>query len=153
MILSVCSHGRAVVLFVMMVLCGGVAAQSKSDNFAAHMQKLRETWVQEFNAGHAENVAAFYAPDAVLMRWDGTVHGHDSILAEMRRSISGGAHSYVVHSLRTGHSGDLGYDTGAYNVSLRDRLVEGNYVIVVQRIKRRWLIVAHSSVPNPRPAP
>jgi ketosteroid isomerase-like protein len=117
------------------------------------MQKIRETWVQEFNAGHAEKVAAFYAPQAVLMRWDGTVHGHDSILAEMQRSITGGAHNYVVHSLRTDHSGDLGYDTGAYNVSLRDRLVEGNYVIVVQRIKGRWLIVAHSSVPNPREAP
>lgn len=153
MILSVCRHGRALVLLVTTALCGVVGAQSKSDDFAVHMQKIRETWVQEFNAGHAEKVAAFYAPEAVLMRWDGTVHGHDSILAEMQRSITGGAHDYVVHSLRTDHSGDLGYDTGAYNVSLRDRLVEGNYVIVVRRIKGRWLIVAHSSVPNPREAP
>ncbi len=153
MILSVCRHGRALVLLVTTVLCGVVGAQNKRDNFAAEMQKIRETWVQEFNAGHADKVAAFYAPEAVLMRWDGTVHGHDSILAEMQRSITGGAHDYVVHSLRTDHSGDLGYDTGAYNVSLRDRLVEGNYVIVVRRIKGRWLIVAHSSVPNPREAP
>lgn len=153
MILSVCRHGRALVLLVTTILCGVVGAQSKRDNFAAEMQKIRETWVQEFNAGHADKVAAFYAPEAVLMRWDGTVHGHDSILAEMQRSITGGAHDYVVHSLRTDHSGDLGYDTGAYNVSLRDRLVEGNYVIVVRRIKGRWLIVAHSSVPNPREAP
>lgn len=35
------------------------------------MQKLRAAWVQEFNAGHAEKVAAFYAAEAVLMRWDG----------------------------------------------------------------------------------
>jgi hypothetical protein len=153
MILSVSKHGRAVVFLVTVVLSGLVGAQSKSDTFATQMQKIRETWVQEFNAGHADKVAAFYAPEAVLMRWDGTVHGHDSILAEMQRSITGGAHNYVVHSLRTDHSGDLGYDTGAYNVNLRDRLVEGNYVIVVQRIKGRWLIVAHSSVPNPREAP
>jgi hypothetical protein len=153
MILSVSKHGRAVVFLVTVLLSGLVGAQSKSDTFATQMQKIRETWVQEFNAGHADKVAAFYAPEAVLMRWDGTVHGHDSILAEMQRSITGGAHNYVVHSLRTDHSGDLGYDTGAYNVNLRDRLVEGNYVIVVQRIKGRWLIVAHSSVPNPREAP
>jgi ketosteroid isomerase-like protein len=126
---------------------------AKANDFAAEMQKLRDTWIQEFNAGHADKVAAFYAPEAVLMRWDGTVHGYDSILAEMQRSITAGAHNYVVHSLRTDHSGDLGYDTGAYNVNLRDRLVEGNYVIVVKRIKGRWLIVAHSSVPNPREAP
>ena len=144
---------------VLILLSGLAFAQSKSaqrskgDDFAAQMQKIRESWVQEFNAGHANKVAAFYAPEAVLMRWDGTVHGHDSILAEMQRSISAGAHDYVVHSLRTDHSGDLGYDTGAYNVTLRDRVVEGNYVIVVKRIRGRWLIVAHSSVPNPREAP
>jgi ketosteroid isomerase-like protein len=117
------------------------------------MQKLRESWVQEFNAGHAEKVAAFYSHDAVLMRWDGTVHGYDSILAEMQRSAAGGAHDYIVHSLHVERSGDMGYDTGAYNVTLRDRVVEGNYVIVVRRIKGQWKIVAHASVPNPRTTP
>jgi hypothetical protein len=146
-------------IFLVLLLSGLATGQSpsvqhaKANDFAAEMQKLRDTWIQEFNAGHADKVAAFYAPEAVLMRWDGTVHGYDSILAEMQRSITAGAHNYVVHSLRTDHSGDLGYDTGAYNVNLRDRLVEGNYVIVVKRIKGRWLIVAHSSVPNPREAP
>ena len=119
-------------------------------SFADDMQKLRDTWVQEFNAGHADQVAAFYAPEAEFMRWDGTVHGHDSILAELQRSISGGAHDYVVHSLHTEQSGDLGYDTGAYNVTLKDRVVEGNYVVVVKRIAGQWKIVAHASVPNPR---
>lgn len=46
-------------------------------------------------------------------------------------------------------SGDLGYDTGAYNVGLSDRTLEGNYVMVVKRINERWLIVAHAHVPNP----
>ncbi|HET7206286.1 MAG TPA: nuclear transport factor 2 family protein [Terriglobales bacterium] len=133
------------------------AAQSKSagksDSFAAEMQRIRESWVAEFNAGQADKVAAFYAPEAVLMRWDGTVHGYDSILAEMRRSVAAGAHDYVVHSLHVERSGDLAYDTGAYNVTLRDRVVEGNYVIVLRKIKGKWLIVAHSSVPNPRTTP
>src|SRR6059036_2984356 len=124
--------------------------KSNTDDFAAEMQKLRDTWVQEFNAGHADKLTALYAPEAVLMRWDGSVHGSDSILAEFNRSISGGAHDYVVHSLHNERSGDLGYDTGAYNVSLRDRLVEGNYLIVVKRLNGRWKIVAHSSVANPR---
>jgi hypothetical protein len=70
------------------------ATKSKQSdpNFSATMQRIRETWVNEFNAGHPDKVAAFYAPDAVLMRWDGTVHGYDSILAEMQRSITGEAH-------------------------------------------------------------
>jgi hypothetical protein len=129
------------------------SAQSPADEFAAEMQKLRDTWVQEFNAGHADKLAALYAPEAVLMRWDGSVHVTESILAEFNRSISGGAHDYGVHSLHAEHSGDLGYDTGAYNVSLRDRLVEGNYLVVVKRLNGRWKIVAHSSVANPGEAP
>jgi ketosteroid isomerase-like protein len=129
------------------------AAPARPDDFQREIQRIRESWVNEFNAGHADKVTEFYSPEAVLMRWDGSVHGKDSILAEMQRSITGGAHDYVVHSLRTEHSGDLGYDTGAYDVTLRDRVVEGNYLLVVKRIKGRWLIVAHASVPNPREAP
>lgn len=150
------------VLAMVPTLLGAGIAQSKpapqsankravveSGDFSVQMRKLRETWVQEFNAGHAEQVADFYAPEAVLMRWDGSVHGRDSILAEMRRSITGGAHDYYVSSLHTEHVGDLGYDTGAYNVTLRDRVIEGNYVIVVKRMAGQWKIVAHASVPNP----
>ncbi|PYX81457.1 MAG: hypothetical protein DMG70_18865 [Acidobacteria bacterium] len=150
------------VLSVFLMLCGMGVAQKKpapqpsskrttfqTGDFAAQMQELREIWVQEFNAGHADKVADFYATDAVLMRWDGSVHGKDSILAEMRRSITGGAHNYYVSSLHTERSGDIGYDTGAYNVTLRDRVIEGNYVVVVKRIAGQWKIVAHASVPNP----
>ncbi len=132
---------------------GSAKSPAGSGDFAADMQKLRDTWVEQFNAGHAEKVAAFYAAEAVLMRWDGSVHGYDSILAEFQRSVAGGAHGYVVHSLHAEQSGNLGYDTGAYNVNLRDRVVEGNYLIVVKRIGRQWKIVAHSSVANPAPKP
>ncbi len=131
------------------------AKDASRDNktFDAEVQKLRDTWVQEFNAGHADKVAALYASDAVLMRWDGSVHGYDSILAELQKSITGGAHDYVVHSLHAERSGDLGYDTGAYNVTLRDRVVEGNYLVVVKLINGQWKIVAHASVANPAQKP
>jgi ketosteroid isomerase-like protein len=131
----------------------GQTSPKPADDFNAQMAKLRDNWVQEFNAGHAKQVAQSYSPDAVLMRWDGTVHGYDSILAEFQRSISGGAHDYVVHSLHTERSGDLAYDTGAYNVTLRTRVVEGNYLVVAKRINGQWKIVAHSSVANPGTQP
>jgi ketosteroid isomerase-like protein len=123
---------------------------TKTEDFAAEMKHLRNTWIQEFNAKNAKAVAALYAPEAVLMRWDGTVHGYDSILAEFERSASGNAGNYVVHPLHMERSGDLGYETGAYNVTLRDRVSEGNYLMVVKRIKGQWKIVAHATVSNPR---
>lgn len=124
--------------------------QADQAQFSAQMQQLEHTWVEEFNAGHADKVTALYAPDAVLMRWDGTVHGQDSILAEFQRSAAAGIRGYTVYSLRSERSGDLGYDTGAYNVTLRDRVAEGNYLLVVKNIGGQWKIVAHATVANPR---
>jgi ketosteroid isomerase-like protein len=123
---------------------------AKTEDFAAAMKKIRDTWVQEFNAGHADKVAALYAQEAVLMRGNGSVHNRDSILAELQRSITAEAKNYTVHSLHTEHSGDLGYDTGIYNENLPHHVAEGNYLIVVKRIEGEWKIVAHAAVPNPR---
>ena len=74
--------------------------------------------VQEFNAGHADKVADLYAPEAVLMRRNGSVHNRDSILAELKRSILVQARNYTLESLHAEHSGDLGYDTRGYTTKL-----------------------------------
>jgi ketosteroid isomerase-like protein len=123
---------------------------TKTENFAAAIKKIRDTWVQEFNAGHADKVAALYAQEAVLMRRNGSVHNRDSILAELQRSITAEAHNYTVHSLHAERSGDFGYDTGIYNENFPHHVAEGNYLMVVKRIKGEWKIVAHAAVPNPR---
>jgi hypothetical protein len=51
---------------------------TRTEDFATAMKKLRDRWVQEFNAGHADKVADLYAPEAVLMRRNGSVHNRDS---------------------------------------------------------------------------
>ena len=122
----------------------------RTEDFATAMKKIRDTWVQEFNAGHADKVAALYAEEAVLMRRNGSVHNRDSIVAELQRSISAHAHGYTLDSLHAEHSGDLGYDTGIYNENLPHHIAEGNYLIVVKKIKGEWKIVAHAAIPNPR---
>ena len=154
------------VLMVLLLLPSAAVTQSQSptrsstkhateepDDFAAVMQKMRDTWVQEFNAGHADKVAALYAQEGVLMRRNGSVHNRDSILAELQRSITAEAHNYTVHSLHAERSGDLGYDTGIYNENFPHHVAEGNYLMVVKRIKGEWKIVAHAAVPNPREKP
>jgi ketosteroid isomerase-like protein len=95
-------------------------------------------------------VAALYAEEAVLMRGNGSLHNRDSIQAELQRSVTAQAHNYTVHSLHAEPSGYLCYDTGIYNEKFPNHLAEGNYLLVVKRIKREWKIVAHAAVPNPR---
>lgn len=123
----------------------------KSEDFATAVKRIRETWVQEFNAGHADKVAALYADEAVLMRRSGSLHNRDSIQADLQRSITAAqARNYIVQSLHSEGSGDLGYDTGMYNEDVRSHVAEGNYLIVLKRIHGEWKIVAHAAVPNPR---
>ena len=121
-----------------------------AEGFSTGIQRLRETWVREFNAGHADKVAALYAQEAVLMRRNGSVHSRDSIQAELQRSIISEAHNYSLQSLHAESSGDLGYDTGIYNEDLAHHGAEGNYLMVIKRIGGVWEIVAHAAVPNPR---
>lgn len=123
---------------------------ASTEDFPTAMKKIRETWVQEFNAGHADKLADLYAQEAVLMRRSGSVHNRDSILAELKRSILVQARNYTIESLHAEHSGDIGYDTGIYNESFPNHVAEGNYLMVVKRIKGEWKIVAHAAVPNPR---
>jgi ketosteroid isomerase-like protein len=124
---------------------------SSTEDFASAVKRVRQTWVQEFNAGHADKVAALYAEEAVMMRRNGSVHSRDSIQAELERSIATAqGHNYTVESLHTEHSGDLGYDTGIYNEDFPRHVSEGNYLIVLKRIQGEWKITAHAAIPNPR---
>lgn len=124
---------------------------ARLEDFGSAIKNLRDTWVREFNAGHADKVAALYAHEAVLMRKSGSVHNRDSIQAELERSITTArGHNYTVESLHAEHNGDLGYDTGIYNEDFPHHLSEGNYVMVVRKVQGEWKIVAHAAVPNPR---
>ena len=122
----------------------------KTEDLAA-IKKIRETWVQEFNAGHPDKVAALYADEAVLMRKNGTVHNRESIQADLERSINAArGRNYVVHSLHTEGSGNIVYDTGMYDEDFPHHVAEGNYLMVIEKIGGEWKIVAHAAVPNPR---
>lgn len=157
-------HGTSYSPLVMLVIVLGSTVMSgqapakaatsggptKTGDFGTAIERIRDTWVQEFNAGHADKVAALYAQEAVLMRRNGSVHNRDSILAELQRSITAEARNYTVHSLHAEHSGDLGYDTGIYNENFPHHVAEGNYLMVIKRIGGEWKIVAHAAVPNPR---
>ena len=129
----------------------GTRQLSGNEDFASAIKRIRETWVQEFNAGHADKVAALYAEEAVLMRRSGSVHNRDSIQAEWERSIATAqGHNYTLESLHAENSVDLGYDTGIYNEDFPHHVSEGNYLIVLRKFQGEWKIVAHAAIPNPR---
>lgn len=145
-------------VFLATLACGQASSKptaarqaSSTEDFASAVKRVRETWVQEFNAGHADKVAALYSEEAVMMHRNGSVHSRDSIQAELERSIATAqGHNYTVQSLHAEHSGDLGYDTGIYNEDFPRHVSEGNYLMVLKKIQGEWKITAHAAIPNPR---
>lgn len=126
-------------------------AAGRNEDFATAVKRIREVWVQEFNAGRADKVAALYSDEAVLMHRNGSLHNRLSIQADLERAISASqARNYIMESLHSESSGNLGYDTGIYNEDVRTHAAEGNYLVVLKRIDGEWKIVAHAAVPNPR---
>src|SRR5258708_16918370 len=91
---------------------------TKAEDFTTAIKKLRDTWVQEFNAGHADKVAALYAQEAVLMRGNGSVHNRDSILPDLHPSITAEAHNHTAQTLTPDHSRNLASATGHSNQKL-----------------------------------
>ena len=105
------------------------------EDFPAAIKNIREKWAQEFNAGHADKVAALCTEEAVLMRGNGSVYSRDSIEAELSRSIiAARAHNYTVESLHTEYTGNLAYDTGLYDEDFPHHLAECNYLMVIEKI-------------------
>jgi ketosteroid isomerase-like protein len=118
----------------------------------ASVADLSQEWAGYWNARNLDGAIAMYAPEPVFLptigkAWDGT--------AAIRRNFAGLLKNFdphiTLHSLKTGTSGTLGYDTGRYDEVI-DRVkggapivARGHYLFVFQRQKRGgWKILEQS---------
>ena len=100
------------------------------------------------NAGDAAKVALLYADDAALMPPNGEiVRGRSSIEEYWRAAIARGFGGVMTASIASSHSGNLGYETGTYDVTIsppggtpiHDR---GKYMNVMMRgPDGRWRLI------------
>jgi ketosteroid isomerase-like protein len=101
----------------MIAAFGWMLLSASSQAWAA--DPLSQTWATDWSAKRLDAVVALYAPQPVFLptigpRWVG--------LAVIRKNFAGLLKMYdphvVLHSIETGRSGKLGYDSGTYNETI-----------------------------------
>ena len=124
-------------------------ARQAADQKAAEdaIRPLVERFATQFNSGHADSLAAFYAPDAHLMLPNApAVVGPTAIKAALEQWLAAKPTIKFVTEAVTA-SGDLAVERGSYEetttpVGSRTPVTDkGKYLLHWQRIAGKWLIV------------
>ena len=137
---------RAVGVVALMVSLTGssyAASPARADETAIRAQST--DWEKAYNGGDAKAVAALYAEDAVLLPPGASgVNGRAAILAFFTRDIAGSkaAGAVFVLSPKTdvGVSGNMGWESGTYKVTVNGAVVEtGKFLSVSRKKDGKWL--------------
>jgi uncharacterized protein (TIGR02246 family) len=108
-------------------------------------------WKAAYNAKDAAAVASLYTPDAYYVSAHVVAHGRPEIQAYFQRGIDAGGSIDAIQILSSGQSGDLAYWVGTYEATNAGQKVRGRNVVIVRKVRERWLIVAHESAVADQP--
>jgi ketosteroid isomerase-like protein len=127
---------------------GQAAAASSTEH---ELLAVAEAWRTSYNAKDAVAVASLYAPNGYYVSAHVVARGRSEIQAYFQRGIDAGGHIDSIELLSTGRSGDLAYWVGTYEATNAGQKVRGRNVVVVRRVGKTWLMVAHESAVADQP--
>lgn len=110
----------------------------------AALRAQTNNWVKAYSGGNAEAVAAEYAEDALLLPPGAPgVRGRAAIQAYFTKDIAGSKAAGVVFVIEPGSEvgvvGDLGWESGTFQVALHGAVVErGKFLSVSRKQKGKW---------------
>jgi uncharacterized protein (TIGR02246 family) len=133
------------------------ASPASADETAIRAQST--DWVKAYNGGDAKAVAALYAEDALLLPPGAPgVRGRPAILEFFTKDIAGSKAGGAVFALApnadVGVSGNMGWESGTYKVSVKGAVVEtGKYLSVSRKKDGKWLYIRDTWNADAPPAP
>jgi len=133
------------------------AAPGKADEAAIRAQTT--SWEKAYNGGDAKAVAAQYAEDALLMPPGSPgVSGKAAILEYFTKDIAGSKAGGVVFVLNpktdVGVSGNMGWESGTYKVTVKGAVVEtGKFLSVSRKKDGKWHYIRDTWNADAAPAP
>lgn len=111
-----------------------------------------DQWKDGYNNGHADKVAMLYTPDAWYLTQHfitGIVQGRAAIQAYVQRGVDAKYHIDSIRILKMQHSADFAYVIDRYDATNGNQKTFGLNLVVLKKIKGRWIIVAHeAAVPD-----
>ena len=149
-------------------LAGLAHAAATADEAAIRAQTT--SWEKAYNGGDAKGVAAQYADDALLLPPGASgVSGKPAILEFFTKDIAaaraGGAVFVLNPKTDVGVSGDMGWESGTYKVTVKGAVVEtGKFLSVSRKKDGKWhyirdtwnadapVAVAPAAAPTAQPA-
>ena len=140
-------------------MVGLVHAASPASADEAAIRAQTTSWGKAYNGGDAKAVAALYAEDALLLPPGASgVSGRAAILAFFTRDIASSAAAGAVFVLDpktdVGVSGNIGWESGKYKVTVKGAVVEtGKFLSVSRKNNGKWLYLRDTWNADTSPAP
>ena len=125
----------------------GMAVAVPNDADLAALREQTVNWVKAYNAADGKAVAAQYAEDALLLPpGAAAVKGRPAILAYFTKDVAASKAAGAVFALGSktdaGSSGDMGWESGTYKVSVKGAVVEtGKFLSVSRKKDGKWLYI------------
>ena len=135
----------AVLICVLVALPGYAHAAGSADEAAIRAQTT--SWIKAYNGGDAKAIAALYAEDAILLPpgapgAKGRAAIQTFIAKDIADSKQAGAVFNVDPKTDVGVSGDLGWESGTYTVTVKGVTVEtGKFLSVSRKKDGNWLYI------------
>ena len=133
------------------------ASPASADEGAIRAQTT--SWGKAYNGGDAKAVAALYAEDALLLPPGASgVSGRAAILRYFTKDIADSKAAGAVFALDpktdVGVSGNMGWESGMYKVTVKGAVVEtGKFLSVSRKKDGKWLYIRDTWNADAPPAP
>ena len=133
------------------------ASPASADGTAIRAQSAN--WEKAYNRGDAKAVAALYAEDALVLPPGASgVHGRTAILEFFTKDVADTKAAGAVFALNpktdVGVSGNMGWESGTYKVTVKGAIVEtGKFLSVSRKKDGKWLYIRDIWNADAPPAP
>jgi ketosteroid isomerase-like protein len=138
-------------------MAGFAQAAASADEAAIRAQSI--SWAKAYNGGDAKGVAAQCAENALVLPPGAPgVRGSAAILAFFTKDIAGSKAAGVVFVINpntdVGISGDMGWESGTYQVTVKGAVVEtGKFLSVSRKKDGKWCYLRDTWNTDATPAP
>ena len=128
-------------------MAGFAQAASPASADEAAIRAQSTSWEKAYNGGDAKAVAALYAEDARLLPPGASgVSGRAAILDYFTKDVAGSKAAGAVFALNpktdVGVSGNMGWESGTYKVTVKGAVVEtGKFLSVSRKNNGKWLYI------------
>jgi ketosteroid isomerase-like protein len=106
---------------------------------------IRTEYLHAYNSHNFDSVLSLYADDAVLLSEAGVFRGKSEIRKWLQVAFDQGSVLEAITAIREKSSTTIAYGTGQTRRLVGQEVHLGRYLIVMEKRKRKWVIVEHAS--------